>query len=481
MSPEDEAALREMLAEPTQDLRSEGDPSFFADGAQIELFGLQGAKHLNGLTAEVVGYDNETRRYRCCLHTTEEVKQVAKKNMKAYTPPPAPGPEPPSASGSGAASAVFVPGASAGASSVVYVPGPSPGQMAAVPLPAPAPAPARPSEETALVLAPQAVPSRDIVKAAMAKVVRDTTLLHERCAARQMGIEGEGSICDVFLRLNTSHETFLEIYDLNKKHYGEDADLKEEAKLNAERFDEVVELYTTVRTWTELAQDEWNLTHYSISKHGFVGTLKNELIETGKDVVDLAADTGEVVTTVSSHVATHAPRLARAATTTVGGAVANGSTVVARAATSVGDRTTRSVGNVIEDQFVAPVKRAWHLLVTSFFLCFIIPLFALRTYAPMNSVVSNLGLVYSLMVLTCPPKWARGKKGKAGLLVLYPLVLVVLPLALHYWVMHPGSGPSGEHIGKLGKQLGAAAGQLGGQLGDVASRLRGSGNERLET
>jgi len=424
LSPEDEAALREMSA-PCSDLRSEGDPHFFCNGAQIELFGLQGAKHLNRKVAEVVGFDNDTRRYRLLLHSTDEIKQVAKKNMKAYTPHPA---VPQATPQMEAASAVFVPGPSAGASSVVYIPGPNPGQS---------------QPETALALVPlQArqpqAPSREMVKAALSKVVRDTTMLHERCAARQMGIEGAGSICDVFLRLTTSFETYLEIYDLNKKQYGEDEELKQEGKQSTERFDEIVELYTTLRTWTEMAQDEWNLTHYSIRKHGIVGTLKNEFIETAADVVDLADTTAEVVVSASSHVATHAPRLARAATTSVGGAVSSGSTAVARVTTNVVDRSGNVVSHMVEDQIVGPVKRAWHLLVTSFLLCFIIPLFALRTYAPLNSVASNLGLVYSLLVLTCPPSFARGRAGKAGLLVLYPLVMVVLPLALHYWVMHPG-------------------------------------------
>ena len=37
-------------------------------------------------------------------------------------------------------------------------------------------------------------------------------------------------------------------------------------------------------------QDEWNLTHYSIRKHGLVGTLKNEFVE----VPPLACHAGDL-------------------------------------------------------------------------------------------------------------------------------------------------------------------------------------------
>merc|ERR1712008_206957 len=62
---------------------------------------------------------------------------------------------------------------------------------------------------------------------------------------------------------------------------------------------------------------------------------------------------------------------------------------------------------------------------------------ALRAYAPLNSVVANVGLVYTMLCLCCPPRCASGRCGKAGLLVLWPLLMVVLPLALHYWLLHP--------------------------------------------
>jgi len=123
---------------------------------------------------------------------------------------------------------------------------------------------------------------------------------------------------------------------------------------------------------------------------------------------------------------------------------------VRQATGSVGDAAraqtedvVRATSNAIVDQIVAPVKRTWSLVVVGFLLCFIVPLFALRAYAPLNSVVSNLGVVYAAAMIVCPPRFASGRRGRTILLALWPLFLVVFPLALHYWLLHPpAAGPA---------------------------------------
>jgi len=183
----------------------------------------------------------------------------------------------------------------------------------------------------------------------------------------------------------------------------------------------------------EYAQDEWNYTAYSVRRHGVVGTLKNEVVGLGKDAIEVSRDAAETV---------------REAAPAAGRLVRHGSQIVPQYAgqvsSSVGNvlhHSSRAAANaghsVIQDQIVTPIKRAWSLLVMAFFMCFILPMFALRAYAPMNSVVSNLGLVYSAVMIACPPNFARSRRARGCMLTLWPLVLVVLPLALHFWLLHP--------------------------------------------
>ena len=55
------------------DRRSEGDPAWLANGAQVELHSLQKAQTLNGQRGEIVGFDDKQLRYRVRLHSDNTV------------------------------------------------------------------------------------------------------------------------------------------------------------------------------------------------------------------------------------------------------------------------------------------------------------------------------------------------------------------------------------------------------------------------
>lgn len=399
LTPEEAEALRQMQEECSAtlpDRRSEGDSQWLANGAQIELFGLQSAQALNGQTAEIIGFDDDVLRYRVRLHSDSSVKVVAKKNIRLM-PPSEPVLQP--------IPTVQVPVLQEGSS--IY----------------------GSSEPSA------ASPTRDMVQMAIDRLQRETAALMWRCQVRVegRGETGTADISDVYLRLNTAAEVYTEVWDLFKAAGGHDEELESFGNAAIERYEECVELYCSVRSWSEMAQDEWNLTHHSVRKHGLLGTLKNEFLEVGKDVAVLGQEAGGVIRSGSQHV----PQLVRSATSAVGTAIQTSSNVAATAASTVAERSQRTARHVVEEQIVAPVKRAWHLVLMAFLLCFLIPLFGLRTYAPLNSVVSNLGLLYGMVCLVCPPRGMHRRASKAALLFLYPVVTVAFPLALHYWVTHP--------------------------------------------
>ncbi len=188
-----------------------------------------------------------------------------------------------------------------------------------------------------------------------------------------------------------------------------------------------------MRSWGEYFQDEVNVTKYNVQKHGLLGTLKNEVVEVGQDVRDLGHSAKEGIQKVAPQV----PHLVRAATDTVGNVVQNGTAAAASTAGGFAARSQEHIANAVQDSVVTPVKRAWHFLVFGFLLCFLVPLFALRSYAPLNSVVSNLGVLYLGVCICCPPRGMHRRAAKAALILLYPLITVAMPLGVHYWATHP--------------------------------------------
>lgn len=401
-SQDDEEALRQMMEESSAsmpDSRSEGDPHWLANGAQVELFGLEKAKTLNGQTGEIIGFDDEVRRYRIRLHSDETVKVVAKKNIR-----------------------------------------PLPVKILSFPVTTDNTPPAgiqqlASSSGSRQPSTAAAAPTRDIVRLSIQKIRQETSGMLQRCAARQGGggHAVTADISDTFLRTNSSVEVYEELLKSYQRSNGKDEELEAEGAAAVASFEECCEQYYALRTWKEMAQDEWNLTQHSIRKHGVLGTLKNDIVDVGSDVADLTHSASGIIQTGRQAL----PQLARSTTANLGNVMQSTTAVAAATTGGLASRAQQHVSNAIEEQIVAPVKRTWKLMVTAFLLCFLVPLFGLRTYAPLNSVVSNLGLVYAMVCLVCPPLGLRQRSSKAGLLVLYPVVTVALPLGLHYWATHP--------------------------------------------
>ncbi|CAE6921014.1 unnamed protein product [Symbiodinium sp. CCMP2592] len=316
--------------------------------------------------------------------------------------------------------------------------------------------------------------TREMVLKAVDRVKVDTVALQQRIAARQAGGGMTTSdICDVYLRLVASEESYREVKELYQSQNGRDEELELLGNAALESSEVVAEQYFEVRSWQEYFQDEVNVTKYSVKKHGILGTLKNEVVEVGNDVKDLGRGAATVVQTGREQV----PHLVRAATDTMGNVVQTGSAAAASTGASFAARSQEHLTSAVHETVVAPVKRAWHLMATGFILCVLVPLFALRTYAPLNSVVSNLGLLWLLICTCCPPRGMNGRAGKSALLLLYPLITVVLPLALHYWATHPQlSQDVGDMFRRLPEQLGRIPEQLKELPG--INKLRCSDNDQ---
>eukprot|EP00439_Symbiodinium_sp_Y106_P056467 s2028_g7.t3 len=444
-------ALRQMqeVSCKLPDLRSEGDSHWLANGAQVELHGLQKAQTLNGLRGEIIGFDDKQLRYRVRLHSDNTVKVVAKKNLRLLTLEdlqPAPM----------AAPATQLSG------STRSLPAPSQSRDLV-----PAGAPQMPGPPVGRI-------TREMVLKAVDRVKVDTVALQQRIAARQAGGGMTTSdICDVYLRLVASEESYREVKELYQRQNGRDEELELLGNAALESSEVVAEQYFEVRSWQEYFQDEVNVTKYSVKKHGILGTLKNEVPEVGNDVKDLGRGAATVVQSGREQV----PHLVRAATDTVGNVVQTGSAAAASTGASFAARSQEHLTTAVHETVVAPVKRAWHMMATGFILCVLVPLFALRTYAPLNSVVSNLGLLWLLICTCCPPRGMNGRAGKSALLLLYPLIIVVLPLALHYWATHPQlSQDVGDMFRRLPEQLGRIPEQLKELPG--INKLRCSDNDQ---
>merc|ERR1712211_51732 len=103
------------------------------------------------------------------------------------------------------------------------------------------------------------------------------------------------------------------------------------------------------------------------------------------------------------------------------------------------------------------MRTAWRMLIAVLLMCFLLPLIALRGYAPLNSIVANFGLVWAAVWLICPPALARRRRARYSLIFLWPLVLVVLPLYVvtlpPRWPRTSSSPVTVEHLSGTGSRL----------------------------
>lgn len=426
-----------MAAEPEApgpgDRRSEDDVQWLANGVQVQLIGLSAKPELNGKIGRIVGYHDEHCRYKVQLAVGDTVKLIARKNL---LPLPPVLPETPCVS-------VLTPGMSSSSTA-------PPGGIGAGLLALQGTQPQQQPVATVggISLGPRpagpAPPTGAAIRAATEQILCDAAILHQMCTEREQGRELLGAVLsDAYLRLNISVDSYTELWERFCEAFGEDEDLRDEGGHAMEAFDQCSEEYLRVRTWAEYMQDEVKLTHYSIKRHGVLDTLRNQAMDLGYDVADKGRDVGVAVTTASAQM----PDIVRQATTNLGSAVQQSSQVARAGGIVVRSRQQLSAA------IIAPLKAMWFVLASGFLLCYLVPLFALRAFAPFNSVVANLGILYIGFCLLYPPSWAKRRSAKLILLLLWPLILAALPVLLHYWVMHPPAGSASHRQLSLPREL----------------------------
>merc|ERR1719436_190509 len=77
-------------------------------------------------------------------------------------------------------------------------------------------------------------------------------------------------------------------------------------------------------------------------------------------------------------------------------------------------------GRRIATNALVQCERKWHLLLYGCLLSFLVPLLTFRSDASLNDLAGNLGLVYAMLVVLCPPEVAS-RHTRLGMLFLYPL------------------------------------------------------------
>ncbi|CAE7248586.1 NEIL3 [Symbiodinium natans] len=287
---------------------------------------------------------------------------------------------------------------------------------------------------------------------AIDRVKADTAALQQRRDGRRS--YSYLAVARVLGIMELAKESYREVKELYQSQNGreEEPDLELLGNAALENVEVVAEQYFEVRSWQEYFKDEVNVTKYNVKKHGVAGSESCEACEVGNDVKDLGRGAATVVQSGREQVREWGSRLCCRNLRFKDPKTKSQWT---------GGLSQEHIATAVHDTVVAPVKRAWHLMVTGFILCVLVPLFALRTYAPLNSVVSNLGLLWLAICTCCPPRGMHGRAGKAALLVLYPLITVFLPLALHYWATHPElSHDVGNMFRRLPEQLSRLPEQL---------------------
>jgi hypothetical protein len=167
----------------------------------------------------------------------------------------------------------------------------------------------------------------------------------------------------------------------------------------------------------------------AVHKHGIVDTLQQEFRGVASNAVDLVGSAANLAQHGSQQFTPLLRSTSRKFQTRTQVAVSTAGNVVRS--------TRRQAGSAIEEHVTMRLKRVWHLFLMSLILCWVVPIVALRPYHPLNSVVGNLGLLWGIFWVVCPPRQARHRGKRMAMLMLWPLLLVLLPLGVRYCFNHP--------------------------------------------
>jgi hypothetical protein len=331
------------------DLRGESDPTWIANGTHVILEGLVKATELNQQTAEVIGFSDEHMRYRVRLHSDGAVRVVDKKHIRPYLPS---------------------------------------GML-----------PAASSPTLALQAA---IPSKEDLLQSLIALQENVAELQMCCHEREQNVDESQdaeNMSEVFSKCVQSFDMLSESLCVYAQAHELDDEL--EAGVGAARrsFENSADAYFKVRTWAELVQDELSLTMSAVHKHGIVDTLQQEFRGVASNAVDLVGSAANLAQHGSQQFTPLLRSTSRKFQTRTQVAVSTAGNVVRS--------TRRQAGSAIEEHVTMRLKRVWHLFLMSLILCWVVPIVALRPYHPLNSVVGNLGLLWGIFWVVCPPRQAR--------------------------------------------------------------------------
>merc|ERR1711862_1056188 len=111
--------------------------------------------------------------------------------------------------------------------------------------------------------------------------------------------------------------------------------------------------------------------------------------------------------------------IVRSGSVALGETITTGTARAVNGVTNVVSTGRQQAGTAMEEHVTGRIKRIWHLLLTALMLCWAVPMFGLRLYQPMNALMANLGIVWSLWFVCCPPRSIGTHRGKRmGMLIL---------------------------------------------------------------
>lgn len=255
------------------DLPDHGDPHWLTEGSRVALQNLKSAQQLNGQVGIVIGFDDDTGRYRVCLHEGDgRAKLVAKKNLRLLTMENKTIPTPAASTNDSRPSSAPSPEQSL--HGVVRTDGTETGNRA--------------SNASADLVDPE------VVWRSLNLVDQEKRSLWASCDRRQLhGTPGDER--EVWLRLNIAVDAYREVAERYEEDHGQDAALKA-AELNVfSDYERCLEVYSSMRSWLEMTQDELSLARRSVQQHGLMRTLAMECMEVTHDVASVAEVTSDVV------------------------------------------------------------------------------------------------------------------------------------------------------------------------------------------
>mmetsp|Transcript_53810 Transcript_53810/g.125791 ORF Transcript_53810/g.125791 Transcript_53810/m.125791 type:complete len:460 (-) Transcript_53810:49-1428(-) len=293
------------------------------------------------------------------------------------------------------------------------------------------------------------VPDRTVVQGQISAVRQNAEKLRIGCQAREKGVQTD--LSDMFHVLILSSDAAEDVLEMHTSAYGRQELLATELQEALDSSLLAQEWYEGLRWTSERIQDELWLFQHQRQRHGLLGMLRQEVVDTCQDVQGLAADTTHILrqgSTVVAEKAQNVPHLARSATGVVGSGLQNTVQAARHAATTYADQASQNTFLAMRDKIVTNLYHALRILGWGLFLCCVVPYFAV------HSLAAILGVLWMAMCVFCPPQIRGRRCSRMGMLVVWPVLCLGLPHLLRYVLQNPQLGP---YAAEAVRQAGRAA------------------------